>query len=154
MISSHILSRYSFLASSVTLFNPFFSLGFFCPSLLKFFHFLRSSIILITSCVNPLDSPNLNHSQILRHIVWYCSTANPQSHFHIRLQQVFLLSYLALYVAEPVTSPNPGLVFAFSPLWFSSILSRSLQPIIFSLSQYLLQAVSVHSSYGIWTVSS
>jgi hypothetical protein len=53
MISSHMLSRYSFLALSVALFNSFLSLlSFFLPSsLLTFFHFLHLSILLIISCV-------------------------------------------------------------------------------------------------------
>ena len=114
---SLVCGPFQFVLKSVALLSFFFVEILPIPSFIHFTdHFLCNPWL----SGYPLDSPKLNHSQSLRHTIWYCPTTNPQSHFHIRLQRVFLLNYLALSVAGPGNT-NPSLVFAFSSLRFSSI---------------------------------
>jgi len=105
-------------------------------SLLSFFHFLRSSTLLIISCVihdfpASLSTFQPNLSQYMAHISWYCSAALTHFHFHIRLHRVFLLDYLTPSVMQHITSPNTILALPFG------IVS-------------LLQAVHAHPSYCFW----
>lgn len=109
-------------------------------SLLSFFHFLRSSMLLIISCVihdflASLSTFQPNLSQYIAHISRYCSAALTHFHFHIRLHRVFLLDYLTPSVIQHINSPNTILALPFG------IVS-------------LLQAVSAHPSYCFTSIQS
>ena len=85
-----MFSKYSFLAVSVALFNSFLSLLQFLrpPSLLTFFHFLLSPILLIISCVihgflalfSTLPTKSLIVPSMHSFILFHCTSAFPLSH--------------------------------------------------------------------------
>src|SRR5215475_9571074 len=111
--------------------------------MLKFFHFLLSSILLIISCVihGFLSLFSTFPTRSLRHIPLYCSTALQHSHCLIQLHRVSLLEYPARFVFEYTFSPNPIVVFSFGSLRLSSIWCRSWQLVSCGPSRYLPQAV-------------
>jgi hypothetical protein len=86
-----------------------------------------------------------DHSQYLKQISWYCSTALPHSNVHIQWHQLFFYNVMHFLLMSTQLLQVP--------FWFSFLepyISFNVVQ-IFATSKLRSQTISVHPSYCFWT---